>query len=126
MKLTSAQTQLKLFLSLFDGDRPMRLSEISEVSGESPQLVKYHLPKMIRDGIIVPLDIDGEKYYSVQFVFLNTVLFEKLSEKIIPVVKTIAENVSYEHTKEDKESVIRNSLLCLIMAISRGINGQDE
>lgn len=124
MKADSAQKQLKIFLTMLDADKPLRLTEISDHCKMSPQLVKYHLPNMVKDGLIVPIDIDGEKYYSVQLVFLNTALFDKLSSKIIPVVKIIADNVSYEYAEGDKEDVIRNCLVAYIIGISRHVNGK--
>jgi len=124
MKVDSVQKQLKIFLTMLDADKPLRLTEISNLCRMSPQLTKYHIPNMVKDGLIVPIDIDGERYYSVQLVFLNTSLFDKLSTKIVPIIKIIADNVSYEYSEGSKEDVIRNCLISYIIAVSRHLNGQ--
>lgn len=109
-----------IFFSMLTADCPLKLTEISERSGLSIQLVHHHLPNMIKSGLIVPVSLDEQVYYSVQMVFLNDGLFKKLSKAIIPVIKIISENISYEFC-DDKEEGIRNCLIMYVMAITREI-----
>jgi len=40
MKVDSVQKQLKIFLTMLDADKPLRLTEISNLCRMSPQLTK--------------------------------------------------------------------------------------
>jgi len=122
MRPEAIHKTLQIFFALLDAGEPLRLSEIERATKFSHQLLGHHLPNMIKDGLIVPLDIDGEKYYTVQFVFLNTTLFTKLSEAIIPIVRIVGENISYEYADGEKQDIIRNCLITFVIAASRGVN----
>ena len=121
MSVNPVQTQFKIFLYLLDCDRPLRASEISDGTGLSGQLVHHHLPNMVKDGLILPVDIEGEKHYTVQAVFLKDDVFKMLSEFMLPVVKYIGNNLSYEHTDLERQDVIRNNLMVYIIATSRRV-----
>jgi len=118
----SVNTQLKIFLAMLNADRPMRMVDISDETGISIQLVYHHIPNMVKDGIVLPVDIEGEKHYMVQEVFLNDDVFKMLSEFMLPVIKYIGNNLSYEYTDLEHQDVIRNNLMLYIIATSRKLN----
>ena len=111
--------QSKIFLLLLDADKALRMADIVDGTGLSKQLVSCHITLMIKDGVIIPVDIKGVRYYSVQMIFLNDALFNKLLDTIVPVVKLVSSSLVYEHTDTGRESVIRNNLVALLAAVSR-------
>lgn len=119
MRPEAVQTPIKIFLTMLDADRPLRPADISQLTGLSRQVISYHVPNMVKDGLVVPLEINGQNYFSVQMVFLNNALFKKLSDGIMPIIRVIGDNVSYEYTDNGKEDVIRNCLIAYIVAITR-------
>ena len=125
MSQDSVQTQLKIFLFMLDADKPLRMTEISDGTGYSTPLLCYHIPKMIKNGLLVPVDLEGnipgqmEKFYTIQMVFLNDALIEKLTKAFLPVVKIVGSNLVYEHTENGREGVIFNNLVAFLATISR-------
>jgi DNA-binding transcriptional regulator GbsR (MarR family) len=121
MKADNKQAQSKIFLLLLDADKPLRMADIVEGTSLSKQLVSYHITLMIKDGVIIPVDIEGVRYFTVQMIFLNDALFKKLLDSITPVAKLVASSLVYEHTDKGRESVIRNNLIAFLAAVSRKV-----
>ena len=121
MKADNKNAQSKIFLLLLDADKPLRMSDIVDGTGLSKQLVSYHINAMILEGVIIPVDIQDIRYYTVQMIFLNDALFKKLLDSISPVAKLVASSLVYEHTDTSRETVIKNNLVAFLAALSRKV-----
>jgi hypothetical protein len=121
MSKNGKETPLKIFLAVLDADKALREADIVKATGLPKQLVSYHIPLMVKDGLLVPVDIKKIRYYAVQMIFLNDDLFNKLLDSIVPVVKLVASSLVYEHTENDRESVIRNNMIAFLSTVSRKV-----
>lgn len=93
----------------------MTLSQISAISKISPQLLNYHLPILIQEGIALQLESNNVKYYVLQPFFYDKGIMEAIFNAFIPIIEFIsAEESEFDQTQEPKAKVIVNCIQSLI------------
>ena len=82
----SADIELRVLFSLYKRKESSRLVDISADSGLGSQLVRYHLPKLIKKGLV--LRTAGDRY-AIQGILKD----ESLMEYLFPLVEKVAKSV---------------------------------
>lgn len=81
----------KRLFQLLLHDFPLTIYEMTKETGISETLIRYHLPQMIRDGIIVVEEDGRKKIYSLQNYFYQDDVYEELVKRMIDVVDYMAD-----------------------------------
>lgn len=96
---------LTLF-KMIDCGKALTIKEIADMVKEPRQKIAYHLPMMVKKGLVIENE-DGS--YIPQLVFLH---LEDLSEDMSVLVSKILENVVLDEM-EDKSGIVANILHAL-------------
>lgn len=113
--MTDVDTRFRIFEALVKSNRMLTLSEISKRLKIDQQLVAYHIPILLQNGLILR---DGHQYFT-QPVFLDKRLEALCDEKLSEIVEgfsalDIPLVVGEDQTKED---IIVSCLYALIRMV---------
>lgn len=83
---SDADIELRILFALFKRGAPMRMIDISADSGIGRQLVAYHLPRLIKKGLVLKTASDA---YVIQGILKD----ESLLEYLTPFVEKVMDSV---------------------------------
>ena len=118
--LEQVSSDVRVAFALFDAEEPLTLMGISRRSGMTPQHVKYHLDRLVESGVIIPLNRDGNKLYTLQPFFYGDVR-DSLYRRFHPIVSDIAANMVFDHIDANggrRDVALVNSLRMFIALFS--------
>ena len=97
---------------LFENEEPLNLYKISKLSRLSHQRVKYTLTKLIKKGLILPVNTDDGTRYIVQKIFhSDDQLVKSVLSSIEPLVDAIHPHLNLEYAEDVKEALANNVAL---------------
>lgn len=106
-------TPLRIMMALIYANKPLTMAELAREAKLDRQLVKYHIPRLIGSGLLLPVEEKGKLYYSPQPCFIDDKISKDISEPFEQVVKKIAKSIICVR-EEDGETVLKNNLLLYI------------
>lgn len=106
----NGNTPLMIMLELVYAAQPLTLSELSRQVGIDRQLVRYHIPRLLKEGLLLEVGHDKIKRYSPQPIFIDPALIEELKNTFTPIFSKIGGNLIFDKDA-DVEQVLRNNLL---------------
>ena len=111
-------TRYKIFKTLVSSNKMMTLSEISKRVKMDQQRVSYHLPKLVKSGLIVK---DGYNYFP-QPIFLDEKLHALCAEKLSEIVEGFsdADKTVIVGDDQEKEDIVIECLYALIKLVLPG------
>lgn len=109
---------LTLF-KMIDCGKALMTKEIADMVKEPRQKIAYHLPMMVRKGLIIK-NVDGS--YIPQLVFLQ---LEELSDDLSILISKILRNAVL-NDMEDKSSIVANILHALASMFTLEIESDNE
>jgi len=83
-------TKSKILVSLFNNQRPLRLSEISKSTKMSLKLVDYHLKGLMEKELVFCDDDNSTKTYRLADSYYDDTFMETLEEYFTPIAETFA------------------------------------
>lgn len=110
-KLAGLPTPLKIMITLVYAGKPLTLTDLSDHVGIDRQLIKYHIPKLIKNGLLLKVQDNGTTYYSPQQVFIDKKLQDQLSSAFTPVMEIIAKNLIITEDIDPEEALKNNIVL---------------
>jgi len=110
--LKNLDVVLKIVRVMQKANKPLILNHIAKRAKTAPQLVDYHLEKLIENGIICSIDDDGSTYYALQPAFYDENWLNALYVQITPFVEAMAGggSILFEQAKVAEEKVVINVL----------------
>ncbi|MDI6860303.1 MAG: helix-turn-helix domain-containing protein [Methanocellales archaeon] len=106
-------TPLRIMMALIYANKPLTMAQLAREAKLDRQLVKYHIPRLIGSGLLLPVEEDGKLYYSSQPCFMDDKIFNELANLLEPVIKKISENIICVRA-EDGGTILKNNLLLFI------------
>jgi DNA-binding transcriptional regulator GbsR (MarR family) len=83
-------TKSKILVSLYNSQRPLRLSEISKSSKMSLKLVDYHIKGLMEKEIVFCNEEEDSKTYRLADSYYDDTFMETLEEYFTPIAETFA------------------------------------
>jgi predicted transcriptional regulator len=97
---------------LIENEMPLNLYKISKLSKLSHQTVKYTIIKLIKKGLILPVNTDDGTKYTVQKIFQsNDQIVKSILSSIEPLVDAIHPQLNLEYAEDIKEALANNVAL---------------
>jgi predicted transcriptional regulator len=97
---------------LIEKEMPLNLYKISKLSKLSQQTVKYTIIKLIKKGLILPVNTDDGTKYTVQKIFQsNDQMVKSILSSIEPLVDAIHPQLNLEYAEDIKEALANNVAL---------------
>ena len=116
---TVVDNRIKIAFYLYEAKKPLTLSEISDRTELSPQLVKHHLPIMVKEGILICGSMDGRKSYILQSFFYDDTVMDSIFASLVPIATFMdSKELTTEYTDISKQQVILNCVQVLIHFIN--------
>lgn len=105
------ETQLSILYTVLRADKPLQLSDIADQAGMAKQKVHYHIPALVKQGLLVPHDLDGARYYSLQPPFLREELFRAYMDEMRDLFHRLGNELIGDHVADLPEAVKNNFAL---------------
>jgi len=116
---TVVDNRIKIAFYLYEAKKPLTLSEISKRTRLSPQLVKHHLPIMVKEGILLSGSIDDRKSYILQSFFYDNTIMDSIFASLVPITTFMdSKELTTEYTNISKQQIILNCVQVLIHFIN--------
>jgi len=109
---------LTLF-KMIDCGKALTIKEIADMVKEPRQMIAYHLPKMVKKGLVIENE-DGS--YIPQLVFLR---LDELSEDMSVLVSKILKMAALDEM-EDKSTIVANILHALASMFALEIESDSD
>jgi predicted transcriptional regulator len=111
----SGDTRYEIFKTLVTGNRMMTLSEISKKMKMDQQRISYHLPQLVKSGLILK---DGYNYFP-QPIFLDEKLHALCAEKLSEIIAGFSDTDTTIVVGDDqiKEEVVIGCLYAFIKLV---------
>lgn len=109
-------TRFKIMYALMQATKPLKITEIARQTGLVEPHVFYHLPKLIKDCLI----IEAPEGYSCQPFLLDTGIKEDLNNLMKVIVKVILREIHLPDgsTKKDLERAMMRNLEIYIQSFA--------
>lgn len=101
----------KIFFTLLNR-RPLNMSQIAKHAEISASLVYYHLPLMIKKGMVVRY----ENIYTLQPFFYDEDTLDKMFDQMEALVTFMASQIMASD-EDDAWEVVKNNLMCFLSCI---------
>ena len=102
-------SKVKIVQTLRRANEPLILHHIAKRSKMSPQLVSYQLEHLIEWGIVTSSVSEDKTFYQLQEPYYDEQALEKLSNKLLPYMSSISENMEFAQVKgSTTEAVVKN------------------
>ena len=96
---------------LIEDREPLNLYKLSKRCGLSHQRISYNLTKLIKKGLIIPLDTEDGTKYTVQQIHTDTKLIQNILDSVEPLIDTVHHNLNLEHAENTEEAIANNLAL---------------
>ena len=90
---------------------PLNLYQLAKKSGLTHQRIRYVLPKLIIQGLVVPVKNGSNISYTVQAIHTDRKLIKEILTLTEPIVKTIYNKLELEHLEDHEEALAQNLAL---------------
>jgi len=104
----------RIVLAVANTGKPLTLSEIENKTGITRQLIRYHIPSLISNGVLLPIEHDGKRFYSAQLPFISDEVFDSMVDMLSSIVDKVSENLVFNGTSVPRESIVKNNLKILV------------
>jgi len=107
---------LRIVEVMQNADKPLILNHIAKRAEASPQLVDYHLGRMIKKGLVLCVDEYDKKYYILQPIFYDENWLTALYQMLTPFVEGMSDKIGYEQCDQDvpQDRVVINILVMFL------------
>ena len=109
-------TPLRIMMALIYANKPLTMAQLAREAKLDRQLVKYHIPRLIGSGLLLPVEEEGKLYYTTQPCFMDDKISNELAELFEPVIKKIADSIICVRD-EDGGAILKNNLLLYIRSL---------
>lgn len=119
--LASNEPPLRIMLTVIYANRPLTMTEIASKGNLPRQLVAYHLPRLIGDHLLLPIEPpQGRRniLYAPQPFLADERIFKKIVKLIEPVIDAVSENLLILN-KDEAEKALRNNMYILLNLLQR-------
>ena len=103
--------------TLIKNRHPLNLYRLSQKSKLTHQRIRYVLPRLIRQGLVLPVQNDGKVFYTVQRIHLDRQLADSILKSIVPLMKRVYSELDLEHVESHEDALASN----LALFISRQV-----
>jgi len=93
---------------------PLNLYNLSKTAKLSHQRVKYSLIKLIKKGLIVPLNTSEGTRYAVQRIHIDDELAKTILNSVEPLVSQVNKHLNLEHAENIEEALANNLALFVL------------
>lgn len=110
-KKLKADIPLKIILVLKKVDRPLIAHHIAKSAKIRPQLVDYHLKKLVKQGVVLVQEEFGHFYYYLQPSFYLEEAETALMATLMPWIEEFVKQTEFTEDMEDThEQIVYNNL----------------
>lgn len=109
------ETRIKIAFCLYQAENPLTASEIAKDTNLSKQLVYYHLPTLVAEGVAIS---DSEGRYSLQSFFYDSEIMESICASICPIVTLIYKDFIVDEINIKDEQAMVNCIQTLLHFVS--------
>jgi predicted transcriptional regulator len=88
--MNNDSTVNKIVRDMQRAKQPLILNHIAKRTKLAPQLVDYHLERLIKDGVALCHEELGEKYYCLQEIFYDNDWLVALYKQLEPFVRDVS------------------------------------
>jgi DNA-binding IclR family transcriptional regulator len=94
--------KLKIVFKMIFAPGPLTLTEIAKLCNIPRQLVNYHLPSLIDEGVVIEVTLNK---FKLQNHFYN---MEENVELLVPLIEKIADSIEGDY--QDMSKVVQSNL----------------
>jgi len=105
-------TQLRIIYAFLKNKEPLILNHIAKLCDLSPQLVEYHIKKLIEEGIIIKVSVDDDTsiYYQLQPFFYDKDMINALYILLGEFSEYMFKGITLKDTNKKPEHCFLNCL----------------
>ena len=116
--MRDSEIPLRIVLTCVYADKPLSVTQIARKANLPRQIISYHLPRLVGDGLLLPVEQGRTLLYSPQPIFIDEKIFQQITKLMEPMIKKVSENLIVTD-KNDAERVLRNNSFLLLTILAR-------
>ena len=116
--MRDSEIPLRIVLTCVYADKPLSVTQIARKANLPRQIISYHIPRLVGDGLLLPVEQGRTLLYSPQHFFIDDKVFSRITKLMGPVIKRVSENLIVTN-KEDTERILRNNFFLLLTVLAR-------
>ena len=116
--MRNSEVPLRVVLACVYADKPLSVTQIARKANLPRQIISYHIPRLVGDGLLLPVEQGRTLLYSPQHFFVDDKVFSQITELMGPIIKKVSENLIVTN-KEDAERVLRNNFFLLLSVLGQ-------
>ena len=117
MNTQGLKAKQAILSALLELDAPSTLTEISEKAGFFAQRVGYHMPNLIRIGMITRQEVDGQKLYALQEIQYSNQRGDELENALASIYDTMLDTLDFSQAEVEPLISVANNMNLLIEAL---------
>jgi len=94
--------------TLIANPEPLNLYNIAKQSKLSHQRVSYTLPKLIAQGLIIPIQNGNSVVYSLQDIHIDKEKIKKLLNSVTPLMRKIYLELRLDNAEDNEQALANN------------------
>lgn len=116
--MRDSEIPLRIVLACVYADKPLSATKIARETNLPRQIISYHLPRLVGDGLLLPVEQGRTLLYSPQHFFVDEKVFSKITKLMEPVIEKVSDNLIVTN-KEEGERVLRNNFFLLLTVLGQ-------
>lgn len=94
--------------------QPLNLYNLSKIAKLSHQRIRYSLVKLIKQGLIVPLNTSEGTRYAVQEIHIDDEIAKSILSSVEPLVSQVNKHLNLEYAENTEEALANNLALFVL------------
>ena len=116
--MRNSEVPLRIVLACVYADKPLSVTQIARKANLPRQIISYHIPRLVGDGLLLPVEQGRTLLYSPQHFFIDDKIFQQVLKLMGPVIDKVSENLIVP-SKEDAERFLRNNVYLLLTVLGQ-------
>lgn len=116
--MRDSEIPLRIVLAVVYADKPLSATKIARETNLPRQIISYHIPRLVGDGLLLPIEQGRTLLYSPQQFFIDDKIFSQITKLMGPVIDKVSENLIVP-SKEDAERFLRNNMFVLLTVLGQ-------
>lgn len=112
--------KIRIAITIANSPEGYTLTELEKKLKIPRQLIRYHLPTLIKMGLVITQKKDNKTIYIAQKVFSDDDVFSSLINCYSNIIDIVSNNIKYVDNGISKEEVLKNNLKLFLDLLTIG------